>query len=296
MRSDGRSRITPRRNSALRCGISSGQITNDTFAPLRSLAGTTGRGRRSRSRTGATLAGGRWSLVAGLVPEPPNATARAVARANLLLDRYGVVSRECAAAEDVRGGFGPLYKVLKEMEETGRVRRGYFVDGLSGAQFAHPGAVDRLRAARPAAEERDQPVRVDEVVPLPAMDPANPYGALVPWPETASPDDAGPRRVPGAWVMLARGRPVIYIAPRGRRLITFPATIRDEDGALDAALAMLRRLPRGGRRGLLVIEKIDGRPAPESPLLGTFRAAGYELDYRDLVDLSPPLASRVGSA
>jgi ATP-dependent Lhr-like helicase len=233
------------------------------------------------------LAGGRWSLVSSLVPSAPNPTAQAVARANLLLERYGVVSREAALAEELPGGFAPLYKVLKEMEDTGRVRRGYFVEGLAGAQFSHPGAVDRLRAARPEAEERDRPVTVEDIVTLAAVDPANPYGTLLDWPEAARPEQAKPRRVAGAWVLLARGRPVLYVAPRGRRILTFPATIRAEDGALEAALEALRRLPKSGRRGLLVIEKIDGVAAAESRLLPAFRAAGYQLDYRGLIDLQP---------
>jgi ATP-dependent Lhr-like helicase len=274
-----------------------GQITNDTFAPLRSLGRAPSGGRRRRRGMVDRLAGGRWSLVSSLVPADPNPTAQAVARANLLLDRYGVVSREAALAEELPGGFAPLYKVLKEMEDAGRVRRGYFVEGLSGAQFSHPGAVDRLRAARPDAEERDLVVTDEDILILAAVDPANPWGALLPWPDTAQPEQGKPRRVPGAWVMLARGRPVLYVASRGRRVLSFPATIRDEDGALEAALAALRRIPKSGRRGLLVIEKIDGIAAAESSLLAEFRAAGYQLDYRGLIDLQPigtPAAGRGG--
>ena len=264
-----------------------GQITNDTCAPLRSLGRAPKGGRRRRRGLVDRLAGGRWSLVSSLVPSAPNPTVQAVARAGLLLERYGVVSREAALAEELPGGFAPLYKVLKEMEDTGRVRRGYFVEGLTGAQFSHPGAVDRLRAARPEAEERDRPVAAEDIVTLAAVDPANPYGTLLDWPEAARPDQAKPRRIAGAWVLLARGRPVLYVAPRGRRILSFPATIRAEDGALEAALAALRRLPKSGRRGLLVIEKIDGVAAAESTLLPEFRAAGYQLDYRGLIDLQP---------
>ncbi|MCG6863296.1 MAG: DEAD/DEAH box helicase [Chromatiaceae bacterium] len=266
-----------------------GQITNDTFAPLRHLGrSTTGSSRRNRR--GEPMAGGRWSLVSGLVPRDPSPTARAVAQVELLLNRYGVVSRECAAAEEIPGGFGPLYRVLREMEEQGRVRRGYFVEGLSGAQFAHAGAIEHLRAARLASEERDQPVSADQMLALAAMDPANPYGALVPWPEIGGVErgQTGPRRAPGAWVLLIRGRPILFVARRGRKVLTFPSTLRDEEDALPCALECLRGLPKSGGRGMLVIDNIDGQPASESPLIGSFRAAGYELDYRGLIDIRPP--------
>ena len=114
-----------------------GQISNDTFAPLRAL----GRPVRRRS-VGEPLAGGRWSLVSQLISGSANATMTAVARAKLLLNRYGIVSREVAAAENLPGGFAAVYKVLREMEETGKLRRGYFIEGLSGAQFASAGAIE----------------------------------------------------------------------------------------------------------------------------------------------------------
>jgi ATP-dependent Lhr-like helicase len=120
------------------------------------------------------------------------------------------------------------------------------------------------------------------------MDPANPYGALVPWPGVADADKAKPRRVAGAWLLLARGRPVLYVGRRGRSLITFPGSIRDEDGALDAAIAALRALPRGDRHRMLVIETIDGVDAKDSPLSGRFHAAGFAADYRGLIDVDVP--------
>ncbi len=118
-----------------------GLITNDSFAPLRALTGP-------RRRGAETLAGGRWSLVADLRRVGATPTEQALARTQALLQRYGLLSREMARAEGVGGGFGALYPVLKGLEETGRVRRGYFVEGLAGAQFAQPGAVERLRALR----------------------------------------------------------------------------------------------------------------------------------------------------
>ena len=262
------------------------QITNDTFGPLRDLARPASR--RGRAHRGPSIAGGRWSLVSGLAGTTTNATRQAVARAGLLLNRYGVVSRKCAQFEDMPGGFAPIYKVLREMEEQGRVRRGHFVEGLDGAQFAYSGAIDRLRDGRQAAEERDRPVTVDEISVLAAMDPANPYGAIVPWPAVADPERAKPRRVSGAWILLARGRPVLYAGPRGRALITFPETLRDEEGALAAAIDRLRHLPKGTSRSMLVIQKIDGVAVSESPLLPQFREAGFASDYRGLIDVMPP--------
>ncbi len=265
-----------------------GQITNDTFAPLRNLAHARPRsGRRARAGAAHT-AGGRWSLVAGLVPAEPNPTRQTVARARLLLDRYGVVSRSCTRAEEIPGGFAALYKVYREMEEQGRVRRGYFVDGLDGAQFAYAGAVDRLRGARAGAEERDTQVTIEDITVLAAMDPANPYGATLRWPAVSNAEQARPRRISGAWVLLARGRPVLYVGPRGSALITFPETIRDEAGALDAAIGTLRHLPRGTSRGMLVIRKIDGEEVTRSALLERFLDAGYVTDYQGLIDAAPP--------
>ena len=264
-----------------------GQVTNDTFAPLKDLSRPSRRrGRRGQAST--VVAGGRWSLVRDLAAAADNPTKRAVARTRLLLERYGIVSRRAAQAEGHAGGFGPAYKVCRELEEQGRVRRGHFVDGLEGAQFAYAGAVDRLRDCREDAEERDTLVTPDDVVTLAAMDPANPYGALVPWPGVADADKAKPRRVAGAWLLLARGRPVLYVGRRGRSLITFPGSIRDEDGALDAAIAALRALPRGDRHRMLVIETIDGVDAKDSPLSGRFHAAGFAADYRGLIDVDVP--------
>ncbi|MEO1016062.1 MAG: DEAD/DEAH box helicase, partial [Pseudomonadota bacterium] len=170
--------------------------TNDTFGPLRDLARPARRRRRGRTLTSVT-AGGRWSLVSGLAAKEASPTRQAVARARLLLDRYGIVSRKAVQSEGLSGGFGPIYKVLRELEEQGRSRRGYFVDGLPGAQFAYAGAVDRLRDCRDEAEERDAVVKTDNIVTLSAMDPANPFGALVPWPDVRDSQRAKPRRVAG---------------------------------------------------------------------------------------------------
>lgn len=261
----------------------SGHITNDTFAPLRDLSRTAPR--RARGAGGPIVGGGRWALVSGLIPQVGNSTKRALARARLLLDRYGIVSRKCAQHEELPGGFASVYKVYRELEEQGRVRRGYFVDGLEGAQFAYAGAIDRLRACREQAEERDHDVSIDDISILAALDPANPYGSIVPWPAVANPDASRPRRVGGAWVLLARGRPVLYAARRGRHLLTFPDTIREEPGVLEAAIEALRFLPKERSRGMLVIEKVDGVAIGDSPIAESFRSAGFAKDYRGLIDI-----------
>ncbi len=272
-----------------------GLVTNDTFAPLRGLTSGGGSGTRRRGREPA-LAGGRWSLVADLAPRAPAGsdtgpadTARALARARMLLDRYGVVSREAVQSESLPGGFGPLYRVLRQMEETGRVRRGYFVEGLSGAQFAHPGALDRLRAAR----EDEAPIDgfgPDAVRVLSALDPANPYGALLPWPAVEARAGMTPRRSAGASVILVAGRPVLYLAAGGRSLVSFPESITTEGGELPLALGVLHRLSGRGRRRLL-IRQIDGRPALQSPVREPLLAAGFELDY-DALAAVPGWASK----
>ncbi|MEM8817348.1 MAG: DEAD/DEAH box helicase [Pseudomonadota bacterium] len=265
-----------------------GQVCNDTFAPLMNLRRKSTRRRTSRLSAVSPAAGGRWSLVRQLTRKTPNPTRETIARARLLLERYGIVSRRIAAAENVPGGFSALYKVYRELEEQGQVRRGHFVDGLEGAQFAYAGAIDRLRACRDEAEDRDTPVGAADIVILAVMDPANPYGSELPWPPVAAPDLTTPRRVAGAWLILVRGKPAFYAARNGRALISFPDTFLQAGGALEAAIESLRNLPRGTRRGLLVIEKIDGVNVLESPLLPAFKTAEFGTDYRGLVDVRPP--------
>ncbi len=255
-----------------------GQVTNDTFAPLRALAG--GSAGRSR-RHGPSLTGGRWSRVADLLAPAPADTERALARTEMLLERYGVVSRECAIAENLPGGFGPIYQVLRRMEENGQVRRGWFVEGLSGAQFARPGVVDRLRAARPGEPPLDGFVR-EQTTAVAALDPANPFGSLLPWPEVA-PGAARPRRLADAWVILVDGAAVLYLAADGHQLTTFPDSYREDATALQAALKCLSQLPR---RRYFVIGKIDGQPATTSPLREPLLGAGFESDYKGLA--APP--------
>jgi ATP-dependent Lhr-like helicase len=247
-----------------------GQITNDTFLPLRNL----GRRVRPAGRRGRPkVSGGRWSLVRELVNEVSSPTERALARSQMLLERYGVVSRDAALADEIPGGFKAVYDVLKTMDEAGRVRRGYFVEGLSATQFAYPGAVERLRAER----ERESDV---ETRALAAVDPANPYGNLLPWPPTSTETSRRPRRVSGAWVILYGGRLAAYVHTGGRGLLTFEPML-DRDIA-SAVAVELRELGRRTRRSLR-LSRIDGEPAAKSPHASVLKSAGFRTDYNDLV-------------
>ena len=182
---------------------------------------------------GPPEAAGRWSLV----PAGVAGTDRAHALALTLLERHGVVTRESVLGEGLAGGFAAVYPVLKAMEEAGKIRRGYFVEGLGAAQFALPGAVDRLRAERTPAEG---PI----VHLLAATDPANPYGATLGWPKSKK-----LQRVAGAYLVLVDGEPALYIE-RGRKgLITLPAL--DQQAA--AAVRALRSLAENSSRRELAI-------------------------------------------
>ena len=275
-----------------------GRITNDTFLPLESLGKRRrtpsarpqprglprgwprrpGRGRPpagARRSRAATLAGGRWSLVAGLAA--PDAavgdTEWAHATATLLLDRYGVVAAETARAENVPGGFEALYPVLREMEEVGHLRRGYFVHGLAGRQFALPVAVERLRRARRTPGRR-APIEV-----LAAVDPANPWGAVMPWPQLGSeadPGRAGPRRIPRAWLVLRAGTPCLYLEAGGQGVWTFAALGGDPDPK--EVWSVLRDLAGLRKRRSIRLLRIDGRPAAESRWAPTLDACGFEKD------------------
>lgn len=254
-----------------------GLVTNDTFAPVRALSWPKRGGPSPRGRLGRLPpeSAGRWSLVRLTAPDDSRAsvTARAHARAETLLERLGIVTREGVAAEDLPGGFSAVYPVLKAMEEAGRVRRGYFVEGLGAAQFAFAGASERVRAER---DPGDEPA----VVVLAATDPAQPYGATLPWPRD---DDASRKtyqRVPGARVILLDGRPVLYLDRTHRGLATFPAAT-DEAAAALAVAALAGDAAAAGAKGLS-IERIDGVPALESPLASLLREAGFIQGYRGL--------------
>jgi ATP-dependent Lhr-like helicase len=225
------------------------------------------------TRLGPPSAAGRWSLVAPLLDPRPSPTELAHARAAQLVERYGVLTREAALGEGTEGGFAGVYPVLRALEEKGRIRRGYFVAGLGAAQFALPGAVDRLRAARPASEGGGRREPGPPVV-LAATDPAQPYGAALPWPQTAG----RPARAAGALVVLAEGEPVVFVERGGRSLWTFPAAADHPDWP--GALA--RRVEEGRVRSHEV-QTVDGDPVRTSPYADALRAAGFADGYRGLV-------------
>jgi ATP-dependent Lhr-like helicase len=255
----------------------SGEVTNDTFAPLRALSLP-----RSRSRAtprpgrllalGPPRAQGRWSLVADLVGEGRGATERAHALAMSLLERQGVVTREGVMAEGVTGGYAAVYPVLRAMEEAGRARRGYFVDGLGAAQFALAGAVERLRA------ERDVEAGETPTLVLPAADPAQPYGAALAWPRERE-DRLPLQRAAGAYVVLISGLPVLYLERGGRSLLSLPAA--SDPSVAAAATEALRGLvtPAGPLRELR-LERVDRVPPAESALAEELRRIGFRPTYR----------------
>ena len=282
-----------------------GEVTNDTFAPLRALRWKRpGGDRRPRPGRLATLgppeAAGRWSRVeagadAGGGARPATApvadgaaasgaTRRLHALALALLDRHGVLTREAVLAEGVEGGFAAIYPVLRALEEAGRIRRGYFVDGLGAAQFALAGAIDRLRGVR------DPEAAASRVDLLAAADPAQPYGAALAWPRRDASDRRPVQRAAGAYVALVDGTPVVYLERGGRGLVTFPAA--DDPGLLAPALVALRMLVVDGRTRELVVSRVDGDPVgPASPWAERLAAGGFSAGYRGMV-LRVPGAGR----
>ena len=199
------------------------------------------------------------------------------AQALALLERHGVLTREAVAGEPVDGGFTAVYPVLRPIEESGRIRRGYFVDGLGAAQFALPGAVDRLRALR------DQPGELvgdhGRVVHLlAAADPANPYGAAIPWPRRSEADKRPFQRAAGAYVVLVDGAAVLYMDRGGTSIQVLPAA--DDPDALAIAMRRLGDLVADGRVRELVIGKVDGEPVVASRFGDALLAAGFVTGYR----------------
>jgi ATP-dependent Lhr-like helicase len=251
-----------------------GEVTNDTLAPLRAyVAGARARrprhGARPRPgalrRAGPPAGAGRWSLVAPLLQPVPPPTERAHAVALQLLDRHGVVTREGALAEGVAGGFAAVYPVLRALEEAGKARRGYFVAGLGAAQFAAPGAVDRLRSMRDAREE-------PRTLVLAAADPAQPYGAALPWPASAG----RPARQAGAYVLLVDGTLGAFLERGARSLATFDA---DPAAVADG----LASLVKDGRLRKIELARIDGEPSGVAPIADVLRSRGFVDGYRGLL-------------
>ncbi|MFD0278813.1 ATP-dependent helicase [Kitasatospora sp. NPDC127111] len=306
-----------------------GYVSNDTLAPLRALLGSgrtagatahrapraTPRGRYGGAgrpfgriggalRSGPPTVAGRWSLLPAFEPDP---TVRATVQAQSLLDRHGLLTRGTVAAERVPGGFAGVYRVLAAMEERGRARRGYFVEGLGGAQFAMEGAADRLRSvngrleraratewgAGPAAEP-------PQTLVLAAADPANAYGAALPWPEPPGTPAGGPSGAPagastgapasraakahrpgrkaGALVVLVDGELALYVERGGKSLLAWP-----EDEATRAlAAAALASAVRAGALGSVTVERANGEPALGSALGAALEEAGFHATPRGL--------------
>ncbi len=258
-----------------------GEVTNDSLTPLRAVIGgaspkkASSRSRRwsrrpnlrSISRLGPPAGTGRWSLVAPLRQPAPLPTEITATRALQLLERYGVLTREMALAEGAEGGFAGVYPVLKELEERGQVRRGYFVAGLGAAQFALPGAVDRLRDLR-----QDSGEAPSEVLVLAACDPAQPYGGALGWPET----EGRPSRAVGAYVVLRGGMPMVFLE-RGARSLTLFSGALDDPSWIDglASLARTKRVKR------IEIHKINGKPpAEQSEARDLLLANGFAPGYK----------------
>jgi ATP-dependent Lhr-like helicase len=189
--------------------------------------------------------------------------------AHQLLARHGIVTRDVTSIEQLPGGFAAMYPVLRRLEETGRIRRGYFVAGLGAAQFAHPGAVDLLRDAR---DERD----VTVATTISATDPANPYGVLMPWPMTPAGEARGATRTAGARVIIVNGRPAAWISRGDRQLVVCLPDDEPERSRIGRAMAkelvaLAHRAPEG-RRGWL-IEEINGAKAIDD------RSSHYLLEH-----------------
>jgi len=301
-----------------------GLLTNDTLAPLRVALGGSGQRRAAAApraavprprpggpgrrygfgrpamptRTGPPTVSGRWSLLPDrLEPSAGDGaqTVRAHALALTLLERHGVLTRGAVAAERIPGGFAAVYPVLRAMEEAGQCRRGYFVEGLGAAQFALPGAVDRMRAlgdrpkggpggwVPPGAEGsgRSSP-RVSTV--LAAADPAQPYGAALPWPDRPgeTPSSHRPGRKAGALVVLVDGSLVLYVERGGRTLLSWT----DDPELLGPSAAALAASVRDGALGRLSVERADGLTVGSgihgSPLAQALEAAGFRPTPRGL--------------
>ena len=268
-----------------------GLVTNDTIGPLRALV--SGRGAAHKPRTArptrairpnacraagdaepSRAADGRRALVAGR-GKGTDPTRRAHARAEAFLERHGVLTRGALDTERVSGGFSAVYRVLRAMEESGQVIRGYVVEGLGAAQFAARGAVDRLRAqSRTTGQQRP----IGDAVVLAAADPAQPYGAALSWPDPIGAGKHRPARKAGALAVLVDGVPVFYVERGGRSLLSFT----EDDDALRTGAQALSRAVREGWLGQLAVQRADGEGALTSHLAEVLRESGFRATPKGL--------------
>ncbi|GIJ45916.1 DEAD/DEAH box helicase [Virgisporangium aliadipatigenens] len=268
-----------------------GYLSNDTLAPLRGLVSSGSGAHRAKAppprsryrrpgrpslsgagvvRSGPPSGAGRWHRLPDRDLDP---TRRAATITDLLLERHGVVTRGAVAAEGIPGNFAGVYPVLAALEDRGSARRGYFVDGLGAAQFAIPGAVDRLRGMADGADST--------ALVLASTDPANPYGAALPWPERVVDELATghrPGRKAGALVVLTGGELTLYVERGGRTLLSFV----DDPETLTAAGKALADAVHSGALGALSVERADGEAIHASPLSDALRAAGFRVTPRGL--------------
>jgi ATP-dependent helicase Lhr and Lhr-like helicase len=255
-----------------------GEVTNDAFAPLRApRLSAVQRQQRGGRRFATRRAGsgpavqGRWSLTAPLFEEAPPAGPRLRAQAELLLERYGIVTRETVLAEGIPGGFATLYGELSNLEMLGTARRGYFVEGLGGAQFALPGAVERLRSL---------PREEGGYLVLAATDPANPYGASLAWPRRDGKGGRRPSRTAGAYVLLRDGEPLLFVERGGRGVLRL-ADLKGPE--LAEAVSALAEAAGEALVPKLAIERVDGEPVIGSGFEATLIEAGFARQPRRLV-------------
>ncbi len=271
--------------SALWDLVWSGQVSNDTFAPVRTLVGRGGAHRTARAAPRARIHGrrvrsprvalqgpptvsGRWFALSETASNP---TSIQLARTESLVGRYGVVTRGSVMAEQTPGGFAAIYRVLRELEQTGSVLRGYYIETLGAAQFAAPSTIDRLRGH---VSDDDRPTDSPGVT-LAATDPANPYGAALPWPDREAGDDSSrhrPARKAGSLVVIHDGRLVLYLERGGKKALVF-----DHDPIrLSAAALSLASIVHARRIHRLSIETANGQPVGSTPFGEALREAGFE--------------------
>jgi ATP-dependent helicase Lhr and Lhr-like helicase len=214
-----------------------------------------------------------------VVPREQDPTRRAHARAEAFLERHGVLTRGALDTERVTGGFSGVYKVLRAMEESGQIVRGYVVEGLGASQFAARGAVDRLRAM----SRSDSALATDaQAIVLAAADPAQPYGAALPWPDPVGSGKSAakhrPARKAGALAVLTDGVPALYVERGGRSLLSFT----EDPPALRAAAEALSRAVKEGWLGQLAVQRADGEVALTSNLADVLRDAGFRATPKGL--------------